>query len=257
MQDKQAVLFMSHFVDDTIIERFNSIGTDDSFEKWLLLDTTNLHASSEYPPSEPKRTVRFSVEQIKTAGYQAINPAKVVPGSNHFAVLEFAALHPEYSHIWVVEYDVVYSGCWNEFLSCFPFDIDFLTTDIRTINDDPTWCWWRSFRSGQCERKMSARQMVASFNPIYRLTRAAALHLRSAFLSGCKGHHEVTMPTILTRDGFSIEELGGNGRYTPKSRIGRFYNRDTFHWRPTIDASATKKHKDTLYHPVKLPPAST
>jgi hypothetical protein len=69
------------------------------------------------------------------------------------------------------------------------------------------------------------------------------------------------MPTLLSRAGFELEDIGGNGSFTKPGNINRFYQNTpisdsyapgTFVFRPVRNAPGSKSN--TLWHPVKSCP---
>ena len=244
-----AVLFTTHFLNATIIDRFTSIDVGDKYKKWLLYDCDVDPVTLREFEMVEEQLVRIDYPKIVSSGFKPIW-RKMIPGSNHFMALEFMEKHQEYSHVWVVEYDVCYTGSWNEFFSTFDARVDFLSTKIRRQPDNPNWPFWRSFKTpaGKC----APNQLLASFNPLYRLSRTGARHLRNCFLNGWVGHHEVTMATLLNDASYCIEEIGGNGGFTPSHRVNQFYSEQSFRWRPAISLHQNATLPNTLYHPVKL-----
>jgi hypothetical protein len=244
----QALLYVTHFTSDALIARFNQIDVTPDTDKILCIDESNIDCVQSLPCAYHT----FSLAELRTKGFHPIRPGCLVPGSNHFPIIDFASRHPEYHYVWAVEYDVHFTGSWSTLMNAVSPDVDFVTTRLRRRSSKPRWRWWRPLRGlpSPCEGR--SEELIASFNPIYRLSHQAALYLRSACLSRCRGHHEVTMPTLLHRAGYTIEELGGDGEFTPPARRGRFYgNGGTFRWRPTITWDPASFAVDTLYHPVK------
>ena len=79
--------------------------------------------------------------------------------------------------------------------------------------------------------------------------------------AGWVGHAEVLVPTLLKRVGMKLMDMGGEGKFTKRTEINRFYtgtNTDrkgildngTFRYRPILESWGERP--DTLYHPVKV-----
>jgi hypothetical protein len=244
----QAVLFLTHRLDDVALERFTGIDVPHSCEKRILLDARSY--KGEIPNELPITT--FDLVDLVRRGYQPMWPGCLLPGSNHFPAIEYAATHPEHKYVWVIEDDLIFTGQWTTLLEAVPPGPDFVATQVRCFDDDPAWPWWKIWCCRPRARVFpSRRQFIASFNPIYRLSHEAACFLKARFLEGWCGHHEVSMATLLHCMSFRVEELGGAGRYTPDGRRGRFYSNDkTLQWRNRSEAPIIELKPDTLFRPI-------
>lgn len=246
---RQAILFLTHRINDQILSRFERIDSPALWDKFILLDCTDTA-----PPVSSRPIVPFDFSQICAVGYTPFRRGKITPGSNHFPVIEFGAQRSEYSFIWVVEFDVIYTGKWACLFQCISTDPGLVATKIRRFKSHVRWRYWNIWnRSSPTPPEIPRNERIASFNPIYRLSRDSIQYLRKMYLEGWCGHHEVTMATLLHRGGFSLEELGGCGEFTPPQRRNRFYRiGDTMRWRPTIQKTTVFLESDMLFHPVKL-----
>ena len=66
-------------------------------------------------------------------------------GNAELPVLLFYRHHPNYRHYWIVEYDVRYTGPWNQFFSAFTTsDAHLLGTSLVQFAECPSWSHWRS-----------------------------------------------------------------------------------------------------------------
>ncbi len=247
---RQAILFLTHRLDRQIVSRFERIDLAPSFDKYILLDHT---APAPVIVRSDLPIVPFDFQQICDAGYKPIRPGRVTPGSNHFPVIEFGSVRPEYSFIWVVEFDVVYTGKWANIFQSVESKADLIATNVRRFQNHPHWPYWRMWNNSQPDSlKIPRLERIASFNPIYRLSRSSLQYLRKSYLAGWCGHHEVTMASLLHRGGFGIEELGGSGEFTPIYRQNTLYRiGDTMRWRPNIRGNSISE-PNMLYHPVKF-----
>jgi hypothetical protein len=248
---RQAILFQTHILNDKAISRFEHIEIADGLiDKYILFDAS---ASATEGESDLP-IVGYCVSALCDAGYRPIYPEQIVPGSNHFPVIEFSATHSQYAFVWAIEYDVVYTGDWTELMKSVSGDVDFVSTNLRAHADDPHWPWWGMLcHSNDDAISIERSQRFASFNPVYRVSHKAACYLRRKYTAGWRGHHEVTMATLLHHGGFRIEELGGNSRSTPSERRHKYYTiHDTFRWRPSWEVPMSDWRPNCLYHPVKL-----
>ena len=101
-------------------------------------------------------------------------------------------------------------------------EADFLSTTVFRRSSNPSWMHWPTLRVPP-SIGLSSTNLIASFMPIYRISRRAAQAIDHAYQSGWSGHCEVTWPTIINRAGFSIEDFGGDGEFLREPNRNRFY----------------------------------
>ena len=136
--------------------------------------------------------------------------------------------------IWLVDPQVLLDQEWNTFQSDFiSCDADLLATQVRTREEDPEWQRWDSL----CNRKefTGFGMEVAALLPLLRLSRSAAEAILNGVEDGWTGHPEVLIPTLVNRAGLHIEDIGGAGSFTPPERIGRWYDKRTWHWQGPVE----------------------
>jgi hypothetical protein len=199
----------------------------------------------------------FTNSILTNLGFKAIRDS-LLPGSNHFPLLEFYRNNPDYDFYWVIEDDVRFNGDWSVlFDSLNEISSDFITCRIRDWKIDPTWYWWDLSHPF---KKVPLDKRINSFNPIYRISNIALNFINMALLDGWIGHHEVLLPTLLKYGGYQIADFGGDGKYVLPGFENRFYYANkpfpadptenaTMRFRPPYDKPGNKPNK--LYHPVK------
>jgi len=239
-----AVLFLSHKNTPGIRRAYRRLqsAVDDTDVYWLY-DATNVSAPASL---KSPNLWSFSVETLNSAlQYQSAIP-HIVPGHAHAPIIVFALRHPAYDTFWVIEYDVHFEGKWRRFFASTANEsADLLTTHVRAYGDDPDWDWWDSLQHPTNGLPRTAR--VASFNPIYRISRPALLHLYACHLEGWTGHNEVLLPTLLIENGFRVADLSGTGPYGGQI-TDPLYSRHTMRWRPP---KWYTPEPNMLHHPVK------
>lgn len=198
----------------------------------------------------------FSIDSLNALNYNPIAET-IVPGSNHFAVLQFFRDHPNYDYYWNIEYDVYFNGDWETLLSNYE-DVkdDFVSSHIQTYAENPGWDHWDKMELNNVS--IDRCEYIKSFNPVYRISCRALRFLDDFLLHQHRGHHELLMPTILHKEGFSISDLGGNGSfsvqnrrfYTPCSPSDNWYIGSTMRYRPLYKFEDITE-VNMLYHPVK------
>ena len=248
---RQAFLFACHELSPPTVGEYAKIrrATEDLGDAYLLFD----RGSGQLPEQVKQHNhYLFSLQSISQLGYPLIDDA-ILPGNNHYPLLQFFAQHGEFERYWVIEYDVRFSGDWRTFLESFSdVTVDFLSCHIRSYSDEPRWQWWSLHH---LEKTIELSDRLRSFNPIYRISREALRFLDSAYRDGWWGHHEVSMATLLHHHGFSLMDFGGKGRCTATGSVNLFYTssrnlcRGTMRYRPAFFRCG--RRKNTLYHPVK------
>lgn len=199
----------------------------------------------------------FTVDSLNALGYEPWAET-IVPGSNHFPVLQFFKEHGGYDYYWNIEYDVMFSGNWKKLISWFEDkEEDFVTSHIETFSDRPTWEHWNDMELKDA-KIITKDHYLKSFNPIYRISNKALAFVDVFLKKGNRGHHEVLLPTVLNFYGFTIKDLGGNGRFTYGIKdlfyisdgADTWYSDSSMRFRPlyhTDEAIVQNK----LYHPIK------
>src|SRR5690554_1821364 len=193
-EKKNVILFVTHRIDETIIKRYIDIknSVNNICDVFLLFN----NEEEDIVVQEGIDPYYFNVESLNNLGYEPIKET-IIPGSNHFALLQFFKDHPTYDHYWNIEYDVYFTGNWNYLFSSFDhIEADFLSSHIERFKDFPNWYWWHSFYLNNIDLPLS--QMIKSFNPIYRISKSALMLLDNILKEGKSwGHHEVFIPTVL------------------------------------------------------------
>ncbi|MCD7936837.1 MAG: glycosyltransferase [Tannerellaceae bacterium] len=251
-------LYVCHFVNDHIIESYNRIRTAVGKEgKVFFL----LHKEEEEEISVPDEWdyYIFSYETINKLNYHSISES-LIPGSNHFAVLQFYKEYPEYDYYWVIEYDVDFTGNWTVFLNAFhDIPADLLSSHIQRYEQSPGWPWWNTLYLK--DYSLSTDQLVRSFNPVYRLSVCALTLLDEVLQQHNCGHHEVFIPTLLAYHGYTLVDFGGKGEFVLPGYEERFYLAEdkqrevlpegTMCFRPVFKEIRTYNLQDKLFHPYK------
>jgi hypothetical protein len=183
----------------------------------------------------------------------------VVPGNCHLATLDFHRNHPEYDFLWVIEYDVRFSGSWAAFLRAHQGNrADLLACHIRAFRDEPAWFWWHSLAGPQGVPSEDRR--FRAFLPIQRLSGAALVEIDRQVSRGWVGHFECLVPTLIAQAGMQLEDIGGRGPFVREGNEGRFYSSlstregglkglGSMRHQPPIAYLGLRRNR--LFHPVK------
>lgn len=248
------ILFVTHILNDSILQRIQKIKKDLSLYNYdIVLLLQNEKENLTLPNSINFYT--FSENSIKSLGYIPI-VNRILPGSNHFAILQFYKDFPNYSYYWNIEYDVYFNGDWNLFFSSYA-DItsDFLSSHIETFWENPSWEWWVYLQLK--DPKIPIAQRLRSFNPIYRLSNQAINAIDKCLKQGNRGHHEILLPTLLHSLKYTINDFCKSSKFgLPFSfyKKGIYYSPDcqtgSMRYRPRINEEEITQ-KNILYHPYK------
>ncbi len=251
-QPRSAVIFFTHVFDRETRAAFAKLERESGgrADLYVLTDTP------DHAPPLTAGTHRFDFTLL-LKNHPGSLGNRLVPGNGHLPVISFYRDHPAYDYYWVIEYDVRFTGSWRDFFSALDTSTaDLLATHIRRYEDEPEWFWWQTL---QAPESLAGLTRLRAFMPLYRISRAAL-----TLLSGCaggswRGHYECLVPSLLGSCGLRLEDIGGDGPFTPPGRTGRFYT--TFPFRGHLRHFGTMRHRppfvfwgscrDCLYHPVK------
>lgn len=254
MKKKQAILFLTNKTDNQVINEFENISRSSSpyGDAYMLF-----HKSEGKDPESMnmEALILFDDTIITQVNYFPLG-FSLVPGNNHYPLLQFYLKNPNYDYYWCIEDDVRYSGNWEDFFASLnELESDFISSHIYTSAEQPDWYWWRALANPYTFIPFEER--IRSFNPIYRISHAAIEFIHRALLNGWCGHHEVLFPTLLFNGGFDLVDFGGDGSFVIPGNENKYYigsqshdlNTGTMRYRPIFNFVGEIKNK--LYHPVK------
>lgn len=254
-----AFLFVTHKIDKEILDRYYTLQqcVKEIGKSFFLLNKEvdySINTQKYVIPSNITPYI-FNDNTLDELDYEPIAET-IIPGSNHFATLQFFLDNPKFKYYWVIEYDVVYNGNWTDFFQNFMnLEVDFISSHIERFPDKPFWYWWDTLHLNDIV--VHNHQLIKSFNPIYRISNNALCFLNN-LLKGrkCWGHHEVLIPTVLKYGGFKILDFGGSGEFVLPQHEEKFYlmpsqyTNGTMRHMPQIEESEMLI-KNKLLHPVK------
>ena len=256
----EIVLFLTHVFDESTAAEYERLVSDCEgyCDTGLLYD-----ARASYDTIDPSRVsgaVGYDLEGDLCTLRHFADPGITSPaaGNMDVPVLEYARRQSGYSHYWVIEFDVRFTGRWTDLFQAFRRSpADLLTTSLHDYAYHPNWAWWKTLQTPP-EVSLAPSDLIRAFLPIYRISRRALRELPEAYRSGWRGYHEVTMGTILKYAGLTLEDIGGDGPLVRWRNRNRFYRNDprteplspgTFVWRPVREQPGDRWR--TLYHPIK------
>ncbi|SEK28056.1 hypothetical protein [Nitrosovibrio tenuis] len=258
---RTAILFSSHLLGETVLARLGKLRAEapPGHDVFFYYDETKLRHSQvtrRAGGAIPHGSYDWS-QYKRPCGYF---PGKI-PGNEDGMLLSAFHRLPGYDYYWYLEYDVVYSGHWEDFFSGFADNsADMLSTSITRHDQIPDWPLWKSLELPD-GITLPSEKWLRSFNPILRLSRAALETLAAEYHQHAwAGHSECVMPTVLDYRGLRIEDIGGDGEFVPQGRENYFYRNNrmdkslspgTFVFRPAMAAPGSEPN--LLWHPVKDP----
>lgn len=255
---KNAVLFVSHLMDDDILARYRRLRGELPADKYDVVWLMTLSEGADFDCPKGIAMVKVRPHELRTLGYTPIE-STLVPGSCHFLPLRYFLDHPTYRHYWFIEYDVEFTGNWLTLLN--DCDTHLQTYDLlgchveRFGTNNRDWTWWH--RDNSCGYPLE--MCIKAFLPICRYSHAALACLDRYLKAGHAAHAEVMVPTCLHHHGMRIADIGGTGPFTPNDYHNKYYiqgpgvNNGTMRWRPafTKEESLNSGLENTLFHPVK------
>lgn len=267
---KQAVVFLTHRQDDTVLRHFVRLRAETKgvLATFLcvhdLSDTTrlaNLPADFRVDMEEAARVLPARYEAFRS-GPNRLNLG--FPDLLYMPVLLRSEL-TGYDFVWLLEYDVDYVGNWEDFFSrTMESSADLLGTTIFSREQSARWLHWLWFRAPP-EAPVDVH--LRSFMPIVRFSRRMLdLYVDTVRDARWQGHTEALYPTIARHSGLLIHDLGGTGPYCPPAWLAKNYSNNpqrinltpgTFVFRPARsdkyyhEAPERFAERDFLYHPIK------
>jgi hypothetical protein len=269
MAARSAILILNHHRDRHLIDLYAEVShaCGSRHDVFLLSDRTKPSISLRRQPAEVSE-VRFTAQDLIGLGYPGKQDIVLAGqqqqnlklGNAELPVLLFHADRPYYSHYWIVEYDVRFSGNWLDFFAAFESSsADLLGTSLIRYPEFTGWSHWRSLSVPSID--VSEAQRLRGLFPVYRISNEALACLAEHYRQGCSGHMETLMPTVLHACDLVVEDIGGDGEFVAPENTNRFYTNQrltndlspgTFVYRPI--RTAPGPDPNMLWHPVKPRP---
>ncbi len=168
---------------------------------------------------------------------------------------------PGYGHYWLIEYDVRYTGNWADlFAELGDPAVALYATTMQRKAENPAWFHGFDFRLKTGRDVVPEAALVKAFMPITGVSNAGFRAINAAYLRGWVGRHEILWPTSIVWAGLRIEDIGGDGAFTPAARKNKHYTASpldpnhapgSFVFRPAILEHEVATNAPLLWHPVK------
>jgi hypothetical protein len=255
-QKTVAIVFFTHTFDATTVAHLKKL-KEESANCGTFFIYSDIHG--ENPAGVEGDIVRFDFEIIRRR-YPRVLGRTLIPGNCHLTFLDFYLRHSGFEYYWMIEYDVMLTGCWQDFFAALSdLHVDFLACHLRTQEEEPGWGFWSTLESPSGQAMPA--ELIRAFCPIQRMSRRALELLEIKAMEGWGGHFECLVPTLLQNGGYSLADVGGDGRFVPEGFRNRFYT--SFSWpdgsllhfgsmrfRPSV-VLPSPLARQKLYHPVK------
>jgi hypothetical protein len=250
-----AIVFFTHSFTTTAVAHLRKLKKESvNFGRFFVY--SDIHGGN---PGREEGVVRFDFQAIRQR-YSSVLGQTLVPGNCHLAFLDFYRRHPGFQYYWLIEYDVMMTGDWQDFFGAFSdLHADLLASHLRTRDEEPDWYWWNTMAPPKGQAMAS--ELIRAFCPIQRMSRRALELLETKAKEGWGGHFECLVPTLLRDNGYSLVDFGGDGRLVPQGFRNRYYT--SFSWRDgTLEHFGSMRFRPSfpspfllkrqaLYHPVK------
>lgn len=254
---REAILLMTHFIDPMIVAHARRLAVESGGRDVFVLLNRSDDINPTFRPPADVRVFGFTVDDLRALDYP-IKGRRIRDKDIELFSFTFWKAHPQYDRLWVVEYDVVFTGLWSELFDYFSgSDAALLATSIHRWSVNPEWPNWSSVAPPHGSPADLPR-FIRAFMPLYRMSSAAYAVLDQAYRTGWEGFYEGIVPRILLDAGLAIEDIGGDGEFVRPENRNRFYTSTpsdntlspgSFVFRPIMTKPGAEP--DKLWHPVK------
>jgi hypothetical protein len=262
---REVILYYSHFCSPAVLREIVRL-RNELDGRYDIVAAGYCQAAGALSGIDCVPVLEYSADDLTALPYPGkaaqFDPLNFI-GNADLVPMKFFLDRPDYDHYWIVEYDVRFSGAWPElFADLSSSGADLLCTTMQTWAENPNWAHWGTLNAGGEDVPLERR--VKGFMPFCRLSHTLLAACDARYRRGWSGHSEVIWPTIASLAGLLLEDIGGNGSFTPAARRGRYYQNTpsewsqfpgTFVYRPSFadrNLFGPQCHfAGTLWHPVK------
>jgi hypothetical protein len=244
-RNRQCAFFLTSTTNERVIKQFERLRT----QARGYVDVFLVINSSPFPVVSPD-----AKELMPLRWAAMISNGGAIPGYLDTLWMPLGLSAP-YSYVWMIEFDVDYSGEWSEFFRQFKRNrSDLLTTTLTRAVDNPEWCWWKT---AAAPTTVKTGVWHRDFHPIMRLSqRFMRAYVNEMLSPDWGGHYEFTLPTVAIHLGMRVEDIGRDGLNYTNTRLDSNLSPGTFIYRPIRTAyfherPETFDQAGFLYHPVK------
>jgi hypothetical protein len=269
MRPEQAVIFLTHLGSERILRHFARLQRETAglLDCYLCVDIEAGKVIHESLPQHLRIDRRAGLEFFPRRTPQGDRAARLLLNQHlEFLWLPLMVQPPldAYDYVWMLEYDVDYSGHWGVFFRrVMASRADLLASYVSQEGEFAQWRHWQGFEP-PCEIPAALR--TRAFMPLARFSRRALTLFRQTFSTATwNGHYEAVLPTLARYAGLSLEDLDSLGPFLayadegsrPLPPCSEHFPEARFRHRPVVGSAyfhERRKHfpiADRLYHPVK------
>ena len=198
---KHAVIFVTYKVDDTIRKHFNQLKNDlsknNDIDIWIAYNCSYSACSIKHD-----KIFNYNKQLIERDGfklhYYYYNAAdKDFYGHNNdLVMIDLFKNNQEYDRYWFVDYDVIYTGDWNDIITYFDdFEYDFICSNLL-MNHRIDPC----FKVYPYNVNYDYRNQLHGFTNLMMLSNRALQYLLHIYERGAYGFLEVFFPSVLSNN---------------------------------------------------------
>ena len=195
---KHCIVFTTYKIDNTIIKLFNQIKNDfannNDVDVWLAYNCSYDTCSMEYD-----KIFYYSKQLIENDGfklhYYYWNASdKDFYGHNiDLVYIDFFFNHQEYDRYWFVDYDVMFTGNWNDLITYFnDYDYDFICSNLL-MNHSIDIC----FKVNPLGINYDITKQYHGFTMLMMISNRAMQYLLKIYKNGAWGFVETFFPSVL------------------------------------------------------------
>lgn len=258
--DRRAVLFFTHVWNEWIEARFLKLSRElgPGYDVWV---TGFIPDGAAFAVPAQARTAFAGEKELRAAfsPRPCVCQAAYEIKFHHLVPLYFYRSHAGYSHIWIIEFDVHYTGNWADFFAELDASAaDLLGTAVQARRELSAWYHWSYLCTGG--RDLAEDSYVKAFLPVMRVSKRGFEAIEHAYRRNWHGHYEALWPTTIADAGLLVEDIGGPGSFAPPARRNRHYTTTlhdvnggpgTFCYRPVKTEAEVEPAPAMLWHPVK------
>ena len=209
---KNCIVYLSHVINDNVINRFLKIKYDvkNNYDIYFIFDSNSKYYEETKKYGNDINFVYINsqtdLNKLKYKRFYNENTIGIAYWFLQYFVTELNINN--YDNYWLIEYDVVFSGNYNNFFNDIDDNIktDFVSQYIENYNIKQNWHWWiNDFTLYFSIFDYDENKLLKSFNPIFRISKRSILFL-DEFLkkTNITGHYEYLLPTLLYNNNFSL-----------------------------------------------------
>jgi hypothetical protein len=201
----------------------------------------------------------YSLDAIRSLDYPNKGTAKdfrLIPGNSDLVTILFRRDNPQFSHYWLVEDDVEYSGDLSQLFN----ELNRKPGDLLATHLARGYEGWAYASHLKTPENIKPNDSWLIFLPIFRVTAQALDTIHMYYVGGWTGHNENTWATILKLAGMNIVDIGGDGEFVTKEDRNRFYYGKPNQGYDKIGSFGTMQirlfkglRRNVLWHPIKRP----